>query len=38
MFLSFIFLSVFRTNPSTIPRRINNPPYGQMLKLFFGRF
>ena len=30
MFLSSIFLSAFRTNP---PRS-----YGQMLKLFFGRF
>ena len=30
MFLSSIFLSAFRTSPSTIPRRITNPSYGSM--------
>jgi hypothetical protein len=34
MFLSSIFLSAFRTNPSTLPRQINNPSYGQALNSF----
>jgi hypothetical protein len=38
MFLSSIFLSAFRINSSTIPRRISNPSYGQVLELFFGWF
>ena len=38
MFLSSIFLSALRTNPSTISRRINNPSFGQTLQLLVGRF